>query len=173
MPIIKRPQSSNSPGGEDRDPYHRNPGRNDASRDEPGRRSLGARIALTFVGLLATLMVVGALIVGYALVVMGPQLPSLDALTNYQPKVPLRIYTADHVLIGEFGEERRNLVRFQDIPDQMKKAVLAIEDYRFYEHGGVDFVGILRAGSADLLHGGASQGASTITMQVARNFFLA
>ncbi|MGA3246745.1 MAG: transglycosylase domain-containing protein, partial [Paraburkholderia sp.] len=172
MPIIKRPQSSNSPGGEDRDPYHRNPGRNDASRDEPRRRSLGARIALTFVGLLATIAVVGALILGYALVVMGPQLPSLDALTDYRPKVPLRVYTADHVLIGEFGEERRNLVRFQDIPDQMKKAVLAIEDYRFYEHGGVDFVGILRAGSTDLLHGGASQGASTITMQVARNFFL-
>ena len=172
MPIIKRPQSSNSPGGDDRGPYHRNPGRNDASRDEPGGRSLVGRILLTFVGLVATLMVVGALIVGYALVVMGPQLPSLEALTDYRPKVPLRVYTADHVLIGEFGEERRNLVRFQDIPDQMKKAVLAIEDYRFYEHGGVDFVGILRAGSADLLHGGASQGASTITMQVARNFFL-
>ena len=172
MPIIKRPQSSNSPGGDDRDPYHRNPGRNDASRDEPRRRSLVGRILLTFVGLVATLLVVGALIIGYALVVMGPQLPSLEALTDYRPKVPLRVYTADHVLIGEFGEERRNLVRFQDIPDQMKKAVLAIEDYRFYEHGGVDFVGILRAGSADLLHGGASQGASTITMQVARNFFL-
>ncbi|MFP3270302.1 MAG: penicillin-binding protein 1A [Paraburkholderia sp.] len=172
MPIIKRPQSSNSPGGADRDPYHGNPGRNDGARDQPRRRSLGTRIALTFVGLVATMLVVGALILGYALVVMGPQLPSLDALTDYRPKVPLRVYTADHVLIGEFGEERRNLVRFADIPDQMKKAVLAIEDYRFYEHGGVDFVGILRAGSADLLHGGASQGASTITMQVARNFFL-
>jgi penicillin-binding protein 1A len=168
MPIIKRPQSSNSPGGADRDSYHRTPARN----DEPRGRSLGARILLSLVGLLATVAVVGALIVGYALVVMGPQLPSLDALTDYRPKVPLRVYTADHVLIGEFGEERRNLVRFQDIPDQMKKAVLAIEDYRFYEHGGVDFVGILRAGTTDLLHGGASQGASTITMQVARNFFL-
>jgi penicillin-binding protein 1A len=168
MPIIKRPQSSNSPGSADRDPYHRNAGHD----DEPRRRSLGARILLTFAGLVATVAVVGALIIGYALVVMGPQLPSLDALTDYRPKVPLRVYTADHVLIGEFGEERRNLVRFQDIPDQMKKAVLAIEDYRFYEHGGVDFVGILRAGTTDLLHGGASQGASTITMQVARNFFL-
>jgi penicillin-binding protein 1A len=168
MPIIKRPQSSHSPGAADRDPYHRTSGPN----DEPRRRSLGARIALSMVGLLATVAVVGALIVGYALVVMGPQLPSLEALTDYRPKVPLRVYTADHVLIGEFGEERRNLVRFQDIPDQMKKAVLAIEDYRFYEHGGVDFLGILRAGSADVLHGGASQGASTITMQVARNFFL-
>jgi penicillin-binding protein 1A len=134
--------------------------------------SLLTRLVVWFFGLIAALGVVGALIVGYALVVMNPQLPSLDALTDYRPKVPLRVYTADHVLIGEFGEERRSLVRFQDIPDQMKKAVLAIEDYRFYEHGGVDFVGILRAGFADISHGGASQGASTITMQVARNFFL-
>ncbi|WP_233849062.1 penicillin-binding protein 1A [Paraburkholderia sp. HD33-4] len=173
MPIIKRPHSSNSPAGEDRDSQQRTPGRNAASRDAGrGRRSIGSSLVLWFVGLIATVVVVGALIVGYALVVMGPQLPSLDALTDYRPKVPLRVYTADHVLIGEFGEERRSLVRFQDIPDQMKKAVLAIEDYRFYEHGGVDFVGILRAGFADLAHGGASQGASTITMQVARNFFL-
>ncbi|MGF6806486.1 penicillin-binding protein 1A [Paraburkholderia sp. Clong3] len=173
MPIIKRPHSSNSPAGEDRDSHQRTPGRNAASREpERGRRSIGASLVLWCFGLIATVAVVGALIVGYALVVMGPQLPSLDALTDYRPKVPLRVYTADHVLIGEFGEERRSLVRFQDIPDQMKKAVLAIEDYRFYEHGGVDFVGILRAGFADLAHGGASQGASTITMQVARNFFL-
>ncbi|MDR5763543.1 transglycosylase domain-containing protein, partial [Caballeronia sp. LZ035] len=97
-------------------------------------------------GLAAIGVVVGGLIVGYALVVMEPNLPSLDALIDYRPKVPLRVYTSDHVLIGEFGEERRSLVRFQDIPDQMKKAVLAIEDYRFYDHGGVDFIGILRAG---------------------------
>jgi len=134
--------------------------------------SFGSGFVLTLGGLVATIAVVGALIVGYALIVMAPQLPSLDALTDYRPKVPLRVYTADHVLIGEFGEERRSLVRFADIPDSMKKAVLAIEDYRFYEHGGVDFLGILRAGMADILHGGASQGASTITMQVARNFFL-
>ncbi|PXW27645.1 penicillin-binding protein 1A [Paraburkholderia caballeronis] len=177
MPIIKRPPSPQYPN-DDREPsfHHGNgsePPRHTTSRDGVARRrSLGASIALGFFGLIATLVVVGALIAGYALVVMGPQLPSLDALTDYRPKVPLRVYTADHVLIGEFGEERRQLVRFQDIPDVMKKAVLAIEDYRFYEHGGVDFVGILRAGFADLSHGGASQGASTITMQVARNFFL-
>jgi penicillin-binding protein 1A len=134
--------------------------------------SFGSSLLLTLGGLVATVAVVFALIIGYALIVMAPQLPSLDALTDYRPKVPLRVYTADHVLIGEFGEERRSLVRFADIPDSMKKAVLAIEDYRFYEHGGVDFLGILRAGMADILHGGASQGASTITRQVARNFFL-
>ena len=127
---------------------------------------------LWFFGIIVALCAVGALVVGYALIVMEPKLPSLDALTDYHPKVPLRVYTADHVLIGEFGQERRQLVRFQDIPDVQKKAVLAIEDYRFYEHGGVDFIGILRAGIADIMHGGAEQGASTITMQVARNFFL-
>jgi penicillin-binding protein 1A len=163
MPIIKRPPSSE----------HEADGR-DFPRHSPERQrgSFGTRLALTLVGLAATLAVVGALIVGYALIVMAPQLPSLGALTDYRPKVPLRVYTADHVLIGEFGDERRRLVRFNDIPDVMKKAVLAIEDYRFYEHGGVDFIGILRAGTTDVLHGGASQGASTITMQVARNFFL-
>jgi penicillin-binding protein 1A len=163
MPIIKRPSSS----------QHETDGRDrPESSPRQQRGSFGVRLALTFAGLFASLAVVGALIVGYALIVMWPQLPSLGALTDYRPKVPLRVYTADHVLIGEFGEERRNLARFADIPDVMKKAVLAIEDYRFYEHGGVDFIGILRAGTADLMHGGASQGASTITMQVARNFFL-
>ncbi|TAM00705.1 MAG: penicillin-binding protein 1A [Paraburkholderia sp.] len=179
MPIIKQPPSSQYPN-DDREPAfrkgHQQPERHtppDGANGGATRgRSIGASIALWFVGLIVTLLVVGALIAGYALVVMGPHLPSLDALTDYRPKVPLRVYTADHVLIGEFGEERRQIVRFQDIPDIQKKAVLAIEDYRFYEHGGVDFVGILRAGLADLTHGGAAQGASTITMQVARNFFL-
>ena len=166
MPIIKRPHTDGRPADD------RVPSRPASDSSSSARRSLGGRIALTFAALVATAAVVGALIVGYALIVMAPQLPSLDALTDYRPKVPLRVYTADHVLIGEFGEERRSLVKFADIPDVMKKAVLAIEDYRFYEHGGVDFIGILRAGTADLLHGGASQGASTITMQVARNFFL-
>ncbi|WP_347554273.1 penicillin-binding protein 1A [Robbsia sp. KACC 23696] len=145
---------------------------NTPGKDPKPSRSLASRLILAFFGLIGGLIVIGALIVGYALIVMTPNLPSLEALTDYRPKVPLRIYTADHVLIGEFGEERRRLVRFADIPPVMKDAVLAIEDYRFYEHGGVDFIGILRAGVSDIMHGGASQGASTITMQVARNFFL-
>ena len=173
MPIVKRPNSPKTPGGDrrldhrDDTAQHRAAGR--------GARESGSvltSIALWFAGLIAAGAVIGALVLGYALIVMGPSLPSLDALTDYRPKVPLRVYTADHVLIGEFGEERRSLVRIQDIPDVMKKAVLAIEDYRFYEHGGVDFIGILRSGVADILHGGRAQGASTITMQVARNFFL-
>ncbi|WP_042292119.1 penicillin-binding protein 1A [Paraburkholderia mimosarum] len=137
-----------------------------------GRRSILIRWISAIAGTFVALGVCAALVVAYALTVMAPNLPSLDALTNYQPKVPLRIYTADHVLIGEFGDELRRPVRLQDIPDVMKKAVLAIEDARFYEHGGVDFLGIWRAGLADLRSGGASQGASTITMQVARKFYL-
>ncbi|MFZ6688589.1 penicillin-binding protein 1A [Undibacterium sp. SXout11W] len=112
-----------------------------------------------------------ALIIGFALTLAYPNLPELDSITSYKPKMPLRIFSADNVLIGEFGEERRNVVRFDQIPEIMKKAVLAIEDDRFYEHGGVDYVGITRA-TLHNLTGGAKQGASTITQQVARNFFL-
>lgn len=107
----------------------------------------------------------------FAMILIYPQLPNLDQLTDYQPKMPMRIYTADNILIGEFGEERRNLVRFYEIPDIMKKAVLAIEDDRFYQHGGIDYLGIVRAAFHNMM-GGARQGASTITQQVARNFFL-
>ncbi|MBB3120208.1 penicillin-binding protein 1A [Pseudoduganella violacea] len=126
--------------------------------------------------LMALASLVGLLMAAVLLVVFGlamayPNLPSLDQLTDYRPKMPLRIFSADNVLIGEFGEERRNLVHIKDIPDVMKKAVLAIEDDRFYEHGGVDYLGILRAAVHNAT-GGARQGASTITQQVARNFFL-
>ncbi len=130
------------------------------------------KLVLGFFGLIVAGVVCVLLVLGYALVVATPNLPSLDALTDYRPKVPLRIYTADHVLIGEFGEERRDIVRIQDVPDSLKKAVLAIEDARFYDHGGVDLTGIARAGFVALTNGHATQGASTITMQVARNFFL-
>jgi penicillin-binding protein 1A len=136
------------------------------------RRPLWIRLLLGLMICVIGLIASAVLVLGYALVVAQPNLPSLDALTDYRPKVPLRVYTADHVLIGEFGEERRSVVRIQDVPDYLKKAVLAIEDARFYDHGGVDVTGILRAGAVALTNGHASQGASTITMQVARNFFL-
>ncbi len=118
-----------------------------------------------------SLGITGALIVIFTMIMIYPNLPDLDQLTDYQPKMPLRIYTADHVLIGEFGEERRNLIHFDEIPNIMKKAVLAIEDDRFYQHGGIDYIGILRA-AINNLTGKNRQGASTITQQVARNFFL-
>ncbi|MGF6903830.1 penicillin-binding protein 1A [Paraburkholderia sp. GAS348] len=136
------------------------------------KRPLWLKLILGFVGLIVAGILCVLLVLGYALVVATPNLPSLDALTDYRPKVPLRIYTADHLLIGEFGEERRDIVHIQDVPDSLKKAVLAIEDARFYDHGGVDLTGIARAGFVALTNGHATQGASTITMQVARNFFL-
>lgn len=106
------------------------------------------------------------------LVLTYPNLPSLEVLTDYRPKIPLRVYTADGYLIGEFGEERRAVVSIGDVPSAMKQAILAAEDDRFYQHGGLDYTGILRAAGANLLGGGKRQGASTITQQVARNFFL-
>ncbi|GAB1576972.1 PBP1A family penicillin-binding protein [Bordetella petrii] len=109
---------------------------------------------------------------GMALALAWPNLPDLHAMTDYRPRVPLRVYTADHVLIGEFGEERRNVLRINEFPDVMKSAVLAAEDDRFYQHGGIDWAGVVRAGLANLLSMSKSQGASTITMQVARNFYL-
>ncbi len=108
----------------------------------------------------------------FAAILTYPTLPSLEALTDYRPKLPLRIYSTEGVLIGEFGEERRELVRIEEVPERMKLAILAAEDDRFYEHGGVDYVGVLRAAYSNFASGGVKQGASTITMQVARNFFL-
>jgi penicillin-binding protein 1A len=120
----------------------------------------------------ATLLVAVLLLVGYAAAIVYPTLPSIDALTEYNPKIPLRIYSAEGTLIGEFGEERRAMVRIADVPSALKQAILAAEDERFYEHGGVDYIGVLRAVLHNFSAGSARQGASTITMQVARNFFL-
>jgi penicillin-binding protein 1A len=133
--------------------------------------SRSKKILLTVLASLLGLAMVAVLLVVFGLAMAYPNLPELDSLTDYRPKMPLRIFSADNVLIGEFGEERRNLVHIKDIPDVMKKAVLAIEDDRFYDHGGIDYAGILRAAVHNAT-GGARQGASTITQQVARNFFL-
>ena len=121
---------------------------------------------------LAGLGVAGLALAGFVVLVAYPNLPSIEALTEYQPKIPLRVYTSDGALIGEFGEERRSLVNIDEVPDLMKQAILAAEDERFYQHTGVDYHGVLRAAYSNLLTGGKTQGASTITMQVARNFFL-
>ncbi|OYV01961.1 MAG: penicillin-binding protein [Burkholderiales bacterium PBB5] len=112
-----------------------------------------------------------ALLVGTALAVAYPQLPEISGLTDYRPKLPLRVISADGVLLGEFGEERRIYTPIAQIPKVMQEAVLAIEDARFYQHRGVDYWGVLRAGLAQF-NKAKSQGASTITMQVARNFYL-
>ena len=115
--------------------------------------------------------VVGALLGAFVLALLWPTLPSLEALTDYQPKVPLRVVSAEGALLGEFGEERRAVMSIREVPDVMKQAILAAEDERFYQHGGVDYLSIARAALTNLASG-TQQGAGTITMQVARNFFL-
>ncbi len=129
------------------------------------------RVAMWAAGLLAAGALCVAFVIGLALATAYPNLPDVSDLTDYRPKLPLRIFSADGMLLGEFGEEHRNLTRLQDIPKHMQQAVLAIEDARFFSHGGVDYIGVLRAGFANL---GKlkSQGASTITMQVAKNVYL-
>jgi len=117
------------------------------------------------------LALVGALLGAFVFALLYPTLPSLETLTDYQPKIPLRILSADGDLLGEFGEERRAIVKIQDVPQIMRHAILAAEDERFYQHGGVDYLSVARAALANVTSG-TQQGAGTITMQVARNFFL-
>jgi len=121
--------------------------------------------------ILGGIVLAGVLAVGVAVALIYPSLPDVRQLADYQPKLPLRVLTADGVLIGEFGEERRQLVPLAEIPTVMRNAVLAAEDARFYEHGGIDTIGLTRAVLANLRHG-LRQGASTITQQVARNMYL-
>ena len=120
----------------------------------------------------ATVGVIGVSVGLVAFSVVYYRLPSIEALTEYRPKVPLRIYTADGDLIGEFGEERRDFVPIEEMPRHMRLAILAAEDNGFYEHSGIEFMGFVRAALANILTGRKGQGGSTITMQVARNFFL-
>lgn len=122
--------------------------------------------------LILTLVLLPIILLGLAVMLANPSLPSLESLTDYRPKIPLRIYSAEGTLLNEFGEERRALVKISEVPTIMKQAILAAEDDRFYEHGGVDYMGVLRAALSNFSSGGTKQGASTITMQVARNFFL-
>jgi penicillin-binding protein 1A len=117
------------------------------------------------------LALVGALLAAFVFALLYPTLPSLEALTDYQPKIPLRILSSEGELLGEFGEERRAIVKIRDVPEIMRRAILAAEDERFYQHGGVDYISVLRAAIANVASG-TQQGAGTITMQVARNFFL-
>lgn len=115
---------------------------------------------------------IGILLIIFAALVTFSSLPSLETLTDYRPKMPLQVYSDEGLLIGEFGAERRNLVKIDRVPIHLKQAILAAEDDRFYEHSGVDTIGVLRAAYSNFTAGGVRQGASTITMQVARNFFL-
>jgi len=148
----------------------------------PGSKPAGGKARPAWVGWLQTLLLWGAglvaagalgilMVVAMALAVAYPNLPDISDLSDYRPKLPMRVYSSDGVVIGEFGEERRSLTPIKDIPQVMIDAVLAIEDARFFSHGGVDYLGVIRAGLANVGRTKA-QGASTITMQVARNAYL-
>ncbi|MDR2015270.1 MAG: penicillin-binding protein 1A [Azoarcus sp.] len=124
-----------------------------------------------FAALLA-LAVIGLATLAVICLLAWPNLPTLETLTDYRPRVPMRVYTADGHFISEFGEERRTLVRIQEVPAHLRQALLAAEDQNFYEHMGIDFVSFTRALINNMRSGSRGQGGSTITMQVARNFFL-
>ncbi len=114
----------------------------------------------------------GFIVAGFLIVQFSRELPDAESIQGVQLKVPLRVYSADNLLISEFGDERRNPTAFADTPQSLIDAVLASEDDGFYEHSGVDFKGLFRAAISNFRSGSSGQGASTITMQVARNFFL-
>jgi len=113
---------------------------------------------------------------GYALacsyVYLVPSLPSVESMRNVELQVPLRVFTRSGALIAQIGEQRRIPVSYEQIPDLVKHAFIAAEDERFFEHHGIDYFGVVRAVLVDLVSGEKSQGASTITMQAARNMFL-
>lgn len=136
------------------------------SHVRPKRLLLGLALVAT------TLFLSGGMLGAFAALITYPKLPSLEVLTDYRPKLPLRILSEDGKLIGEFGEERRSVVRFKEVPKTLVDAILAAEDERFYQHGGIDYAGVLRAMLVNFVSGETRQGASTITMQVAKNFFL-
>ncbi len=127
------------------------------------------RLLLQFlIGLLIVIILIGAGSIWY----LNQELPNVNTLRNVQMQVPLRVYSADNKLIAEFGEKRRQPVSLTQIPLQLQHALIATEDQRFYEHSGVDFLGLARAAIQVIATGKKVQGGSTITMQVARNFFL-
>ncbi len=129
------------------------------------------KLLLWLFGLAAAGAIALALTIAVALAMAYPNLPDVSDLADYRPKLPMRVYSSEGALLGEFGEERRTLTPIAEIPQVMQDAVLAIEDARFFEHGGVDYKGLVRATLANLGKV-KSQGASTITMQVARNVYL-
>ncbi len=136
----------------------------------PKRQRIVRTLARVAGGAAAALLSL-ALLAAIGLVVAAPNLPEIDSLSDSRPRLPMRIYSAEGVLMGEYGEERRDFTPIAQTPKLLRDAVLAVEDAHFYEHKGVYYTGVLRAAIANLGRS-RSQGASTITMQVARNFYL-
>ena len=144
------------------------------SRDAPpdSRRRRWRKVVVTLLALPPLMVAIGLALAALATLLINDRLPPLDALIEYKPRIPLRVLTADGVLIGEYGEERRTFVPIAEVPDLLKHAIVAAEDSRFFDHVGIDLVGVARAALVNLASGGTEQGASTITMQLAREFFL-
>ena len=130
------------------------------------------KIITTCLGLLLGLALFGVGLLAIAILVTYPKLPSLDTLQHYKPKMPLTIYSSDGQVIGIYGEQRREFTKIGDFPKVLKNAVIAAEDKRFYDHWGVDVWGVARAAIGNVMAGGVQSGASTITQQVAKNFYL-
>ena len=130
-------------------------------------------VAFRFLGILVLLAVLAvAIATGGTYWYLAPKLPSAEALRDVRLQVPLRVYTRDHELLAEFGEKRRKPLRLDEVPERLVQAFLAGEDNRFFEHPGVDWQGLTRAVLYLVRTGEKGPGGSTITMQVARNFFL-
>jgi len=149
---------------------------NPSTPTPPTRPGAGSRFRpwkfLLFLAAIPVTAILGAVMVGMlAIVLANERLPSMSLLLDYRPKIPLRIYSSDGILMGEFGEERRSFVAAAEFPLMMRSALLAAEDERFFEHSGVDPLGVVRA-VFDNVTGRGRGGASTITQQVARNFYL-
>ena len=130
------------------------------------------RIAKLILSTLFTICILGLVAGGVLYFHLKSSLPSVESLKTVELQQPMQIYTADGKLIGEVGEQRRIPVKLENVPQRLQDAFLATEDSRFYDHHGLDPVGIARAIFVAVNNGGASQGASTITQQLARNFFL-
>jgi len=135
-------------------------------------RAHGARLAAWTAFISASGVACAMLFLIFAFAIAYANLPPIDSLADYRPKIPLRIWSSDGVLLGEFGEERRSYVPIREVPERLKDAILSAEDDSFYRHSGVDFLGLARAALANAVSGRRAQGGSTITMQVARNFYL-
>ena len=138
-----------------------------------GKRSLimFKRWLIYLVSVFAGVVLVGGVVGVLVWALISARLPSLDVLTDYQPKLPLRVLAEDGTSLAEYGEERRRIVKLADVPLTVRQAILAAEDSNFYDHSGVDWLAVLRAAYTNATTG-SKQGAGTITMQVARNFFL-
>ncbi|MDD1650038.1 MAG: PBP1A family penicillin-binding protein [Methylococcaceae bacterium] len=144
---------------------------NTSLHPESALKTLFRALVRLTVGIAAGIMTVGLLMFGLY-VYLQSQLPDLETLKDIHYQSPMKVYSRDGLLIGEFGEKVRYPLGFDAVPKRMVQAFLAAEDYRFYEHPGFDYQGLLRAGFTFLSTGQKRQGGSTITMQVARNFFL-